>query len=316
MSKTKKAGFKAYIAAPVMMIVLYTLASVLFMLMFKDTATVIFFIILAVIFILFMSLYAIVPVKAKRIIRIINIFFISSLLFGLGCILGRQNFQIEGFFFYILTGTFGGVIVHFIMGKIIGPLFTGRSWCSWGCWTLMILELLPFKKSKGRKSGIINKLKYIHFAISLILVAVMIFVFKYTLHDPNQAPDKPGLIRTLYWFLIGNGFYYLSGIILAVILKDNRAFCKYFCPVSLFLKLSNMFAVLRIKGNKEKCTSCNTCTNQCPFNINIPGYIINGTRVKSTECVMCMRCIAVCPENALSTSIGFDAVTKDYFKKY
>lgn len=273
MIESKKAGYKAYAAAPFMMIVLYALASVSFWLIFKDMATVIFFIILAVIFISFMSLYAVVPLKAKNTIRITNIFLISLLLFGLACIGGRQNFQIEGFFFYLLTGAFGGVMVHFIVGKIVGPLFTGRTWCGWGCWTLMILDLLPFKKSDGRKQGNINILKYIHVILSLALVVVMVFVFKYSLHDPNQSPDQPGLMKALYWFLLGNGFYYVSGIVLAISLKDNRAFCKYLCPVSVLLKFSNLFSILRIKGDKDKCARCNTCVEHCPFNINIPDIL-------------------------------------------
>ncbi|GAG78134.1 unnamed protein product, partial [marine sediment metagenome] len=31
---------------------------------------------------------------------------------------------------------------------------------------------------------------------------------------------------SLIWFLIGNAFYYLTAIVLAAVLKDNRAFCK------------------------------------------------------------------------------------------
>jgi len=315
MTASKKAGYAAYAAAPFMMIVLYVLASLFFWLLFKDSATVIFFIILAVIFISSMSLYAVAPIKAKNAIRITTIFLISSLLFGLACIMGRQNFQIEGFFFYLLTGAFGGVMVHYSVGKIVGPLFTGRTWCSWGCWTLMILDLLPFKKSVGWKQGNINRLKYLHVILSLALVAVMVFVFRYTLHDPDRSPNQAGLMKAMYWFLLGNAFYYVSGIVMAISLKDNRAFCKYLCPVSVLLKFSNLFSILRIKGSKEKCSRCNTCVGQCPFNIDIPRYIEEGTRIKSTECVMCMRCIAVCPENALCASMGFDVVTMDHLNR-
>lgn len=314
MIRSANPGFKAYAAAPLMMIVLYVLASASFWLMFRDMATVFFFIILAVIFIACMGLYAVVPLKAKNAVRITTIFLISSLLFGLACILGRQNFQIEGFFFYLLTGTFGGVMIHFIVGKIVGPLLTGRTWCSWGCWTLMVLDLLPFKKSGGWKQGNIKTVKYIHAALSLASVAVMVFVFRYAVHDPHQAPDQPGTMRALYWFLLGNGFYYISGIALAIPLKDNRAFCKYLCPVSVLLKFSSIFSVLRINGDKEKCAHCSTCVEHCPFNIDIPRYLEQGTRVKSTECVMCMRCVAACPESALCSSIGFDMVTSDHLK--
>ena len=68
----------------------------------------------------------------------------------------QQNFQIEGFFFFIFAGVFGGVIIHYINAKIIGPLINGRNWCGWYCWTPMILDFLPFKKSLGRKKGFIN----------------------------------------------------------------------------------------------------------------------------------------------------------------
>jgi len=314
MRKDKEAGYKAYAAAPVMMIVLYALAAGIFWLIFKDLATVVFFVILALIHIIFMGLYGVVPRPAKNSLRIGNIFLISLLLFGLACLLRRQNFQIEGFFFYLLTGTFGGVMVHYLVGKIFGPLLVGRSWCGWGCWTLLVTDLLPYKKSSGWKPGNINKLKYLHFALSLAVVAVLVFVFKYTLHDPQQAPDQPGLLRAMSWFILGNSLYYLAGIGLAIALKDNRAFCKYLCPVSLLLKFSNRFALLRIKGEPEKCVTCNTCVVHCPANIDIPRYLAQGTRIKSTECVMCMRCIAVCPEGALCASVGFDVVSGDYLR--
>lgn len=128
----KKAGFIAYIAAPIMTILMYLIASTVFIVLFNDMATVSFFIILATIYTINMCLYAALPGRGKTVVRMINLFLISLLLFGLASVLGRQNLQVEGFFFYALTGTFGGVIVHYLVGKILGPLLTGRSWCSWG----------------------------------------------------------------------------------------------------------------------------------------------------------------------------------------
>lgn len=315
MTAPTKAGYRAYVAAPLMMMVLYALASGIFWLLFKDTATIVFFAILALVHLLSMSLYAVVPLKAKNTLRLGNIFLISALLFGLACILGRQNFQIEGFFFYFLTGTFGGVMVHFLVGKILGPLMVGRTWCGWGCWTLMLLELLPFKKSPGWRQGWIKQMKWWHLFVSLALVAGLVFLGGYYLHDPRQAQDQPGLPKALAWFVLGNGLYYATGVLLALAMRDNRAFCKYLCPVSLPLKFSSLFALLRIKGDKEKCLGCNTCVEQCPASIDIPGYLARGTRVKSTECLMCMRCVAVCPQGVLGASIGLDVVSEDYLRR-
>lgn len=313
----KKAGFLAYIAAPIMTIAMYALASIIFIVLFKDIETVSFFIILGTIFTINMSLFAILPGKGKTIIRMVNVFLISMILFGMASILGRQNLQIEGFFFYALTGSFGGVIVHYLVGKIFGPIIAGRSWCSWGCWTSFILDLLPFKKSKGWKDSGKNKLKYlkyIHFMLSLGLVAFLVFISKYSIIDPNQDPAQPGTVAALYWFLAGNAIYYILAIVMAVTMKDNRAFCKYLCPVSIPLKGANLVSLLRIKGDKLKCISCGICSKNCLFDIDIPAYTKDGTRVLSTECVMCMKCVSKCPEGALKSSVGFDIVTKDLLK--
>jgi len=48
--------------------------------------------------------------------------------------------------------------------------------------------------------------------------------------------------------------------------------------------------------------------------IDIPAYVKAGTRVKSTECIMCMRCVANCPEAALRTSIGLDFAGQEFLK--
>lgn len=39
-------------------------------------------------------------------------------------------------------------------------------------------------------------------------------------------------------------FYYIAGIALAFIFKDNRAFCKYLCLVTAFFKPMSCFSLL------------------------------------------------------------------------
>ena len=61
----------------------------------------------------------------------------------------------------------------------------------------------------------------------------------------------------MYWsFIAGNILYYGTGIILAFAFKDNRAFCKYICPITVFLKPASYFSLLQIKIDTEKCISC------------------------------------------------------------
>lgn len=55
------------------------------------------------------------------------------------------------------------------------------------------------------------------------------------------------LERIMFWsFVIGNILYYVIGITLAFLFKDNRAFCKYLCPITVFLKPASYFSLVRV----------------------------------------------------------------------
>ena len=122
-------------------------------------------------------------------------------------------------------------------------------------------------------------------------------------------------VTALYWFLIGNALYYLVGITMAVILKDNRAFCKYVCPITLLLKITSRFSLLKVKGDAAACNDCRACVKMCPMDIRIPDYVKNGRRVLSTECSLCQTCISVCAQDALKLSFEFDLGGKDLLQE-
>ena len=193
--------------------------------------------------------------------------------------------QIEGFWYYLFTGVFEAATIHYAVAKIFGPLLFGRGWCGYACWTAMVLDFLPYKvpASPRKKLG---WLRYITFAASLIFVAALFLA-------------RVGHIeRIMFWaFIIGNIVYYAAGIALAFAFKDNRAFCKYLCPITVFLKPMSYFSLARITCDKEKCISCGACKRACPMNVDVTD---NSRRRKNgTECILCMECVKRCPKDAL-----------------
>jgi ferredoxin-type protein NapH len=254
-----------------------------------------------------LGLYAILPKKKKPIGRRLSLFLTGSFLFGIGALVGAENMQIEGFFFGLLTGVVQAAVVHYLIAKIFGPLLFGRLWCGWACWTVMILDLLPFTRPSGRLPGRWGWLRYGHFGLSLSLVLWLWFGFGYGEGVAGQA--------AIGWFLAGNALYYMTGIGLAIALKDNRAFCKYICPVTVPLKLFARFSLLKVKGESSKCNECNACVEMCPMDIRIPAYILHGQRVLSTECSLCQTCINTCAKDALKLSFGFDVGRKELLKE-
>lgn len=216
-------------------------------------------------------------------------------------------FQVEGLFFDLLAGVLLAAVIHYLIAKIVGPLLFGRVWCGWACWTALVLDQLPYKRSPGRLPGRWGWLRYAHFGLSAVLVAVLWFGLRYRPGDGGPP--------ALAWFLAGNALYYLVGIVLALVLKDNRAFCKYVCPVSVPLKLSSRFALLKVRGAPEQCCGHQVCEKVCPMDIRITDYIQRGQRVLSTECILCQACINVCPEHTLTLSFGIDRAHDDVLRE-
>jgi polyferredoxin len=231
----------------------------------------------------------------------------SFLLIYLG-IIQMENLQIEWVWFSLLAGLTGAALIHYLIAKIIGPLVIGRMYCGWACYTLMLLDLLPWKNSPGRLKGPWGWLRLAHLLLSLALVLALWFVFDY------RSDIYMNSVVGVYWFIGGNLLYYTVGVALAVVLKDNRAFCKYVCPVTIFLKPGTCLSMLKISGDRDRCTACGTCADNCPMDIEVYKYIQNGQRVLSTECTSCQTCVTVCPNEVLSTSFGLDLGGKEHLR--
>lgn len=216
--------------------------------------------------------------------RVTQLLVGTYMLVYLGLI-SRENMQLEGFWYYLFTGVFEAATIHYAVAKIFGPLLFGRGWCGYACWTAMVLDFLPYRvPEQPRKS--LGWLRYLTFALSLVFVASLFLA---------RVGD---LERIMFWaFLVGNLLYYALGIALALRFRDNRAFCKYLCPVTVFLKPMSYFALLRVMCDKSRCINCGKCRRVCPMEVDMTDN--SRARKNGTECILCFECVKACPKNAL-----------------
>lgn len=222
--------------------------------------------------------------KYKHARRITQLLVGLYMLVYLG-IISNENMQIEGFWYYLFTGVFEAATIHYAVAKIFGPLIFGRGWCGYACWTAMVLDFLPYKTPQQPRKKL-GWIRYITFAASFVFVAALFLA-----HAGN-------LEQIMFWaFIIGNILYYAVGIILAFVFKDNRAFCKYICPITVFLKPMSYFALFRIKCDKSKCVSCGKCKKACPMEVDMTDN--SRKRKNGTECILCFECTKACPKKAL-----------------
>ena len=112
-----------------------------------------------------------------------------------------------------------------------------------------------------------------HFALSLGLVLMLWFAFGY--RDQVTFGSAAGL----KWMLAGNGRHDVAAVGMAYALRDNRAFCKYLCPVTVVLKTTSRLSLLKIEADRAKCTECEACVEMCPMDIQLLDYIRNGQRI-------------------------------------
>lgn len=224
-------------------------------------------------------------IEYKHARRIVQLFICLYMLVYLGLIC-NENMQIEGFWYYLFTGVFEAATIHYVVAKIFGPLIFGRGWCGYACWTAMVLDFLPYKIPMTSRKKKLEKIRYLTFIVSLVFVASL-FLFQ-----------VGHVERIMFWcFLFGNILYYAIGIVLAFAFKDNRAFCKYICPVTVFLKPASYFSFLRIKCDEKKCISCGKCKSVCPMDVDVTDN--SRKRKNGTECILCMECVKNCPKKAL-----------------
>ena len=276
----KSGKMKKYLLPAIMLAVFETVAVVLWLT--KDNLFYLFnFSYIGIAIALGLALFARNYKHARRVVQLLVGLY---MLLYLG-LCRNENMQIEGFWFYLFCGVFEAATIHYAIAKIFGPLLFGRGWCGYACWTAMVLDFLPYKIPDHRRKRI-GWIRYITFAASFIFV-VALFIAEVT-----------NIQDVMFWaFIIGNALYYIVGIAMAIAFKDNRAFCKYICPITVFLKPMSYFSLLRVQCDKSKCVSCGKCKRVCPMDVDVTDN--SRKRKNGTECILCMECVKSCPKDAL-----------------
>jgi len=234
----------------------------------------------------FLSLGAYLVMNKKPYARNVSQIGVGLYMFGLLGVVFGENMQIEGLWFYLFSGVFQAAVIHYAVAKIGGPLLFGRVWCGYACWTAAVLEFLPYKTPQGERKSKIGIIRYILFVIALCFVGSL-FLLK-----------VKNIEQIMYIaFIAGNVLYYAVGVILAFVFKDNRAFCKYICPITVFLKPLSYFSLMRVKVKEDECVSCGKCGKVCPMDVEVTDN--KRSRKNGTECILCLECVNNCPKKAL-----------------
>jgi len=111
------------------------------------------------------------------------------------------------------------------------------------------------------------------------------------------------------------GFYLtsLNLVVLAIVTFAaffiRRSWCRI-CPLGALIALFSRFppfkwiSALRLDKVEAKCTKCGVCKRVCPTQVT-EVYEIKGGDVTSSNCLLCLRCVEMCPyEDALRLKVA------------
>lgn len=203
---------------------------------------------------------------------------------------------------FVLLDNLGRLVL--ILGVFLITLVWGRFFCGFICsfgamqdLLNSIGKLIPFKIKVPEKAD--KWLKLLKYAV-LAFVAVGVWGFSVT----GDTVWSPWTVFGIYSSLSGwsslKYFLTLGGALLLLIIIGSlfieRFFCRYLCPLGALFSLVARFRIYSLKRKPDKCGNCKLCTAKCTMSIPIYKY----DEVRSGECINCMKCTSVCPNENIS----------------
>lgn len=175
---------------------------------------------------------------------------------------------------------------------IITVLVWGRGlFCGWLCPMGSLQQLmLSLGKAVGLKRyqkllpmKLHNKLKWIKYAVFVVLIGVSFYSMEMAEHLAEIEPFKTT-------FLVGVWnrtwpFWIFIGAILLASLFSERPYCKYICPLGAGLAIPGKFRLFGLK-RKAECETCHACAAGCGSNA-----IDEKGKIDHTECMLCLDCM-------------------------
>lgn len=169
----------------------------------------------------------------------------------------------------------------------------GRIWCGSVCPRGSLNDNLLSKIS--RRAKIPKFVRTVWFRIGFALFLVYNFVAGII----NAQGDLVKIGFVFYKIIL------ITSIITVLlgIMYHERTWCS-FCPMG---SLSALITKIRrswfkqdkqVTVDKDKCVSCNICTNDCPMDLQ-PYDFVDGSN-KDLDCIHCEKCVYNCPVNALT----------------
>jgi ferredoxin-type protein NapH len=188
---------------------------------------------------------------------------------------------------------------------VVYALIRGRVFCGWVCPLGLFVELANWI---GDKTGLrkrtalarpLPRYSKIISAVAILLLSAVIGIPVFELVSPVAALPR------LFVLGVALGIWVFLAIVLLELFFPGRLWCNGLCPVGGLYEAVGSVGFVGIR-NHRGCTRCNRCKEVCLADDRILDEVIAGTKtaVSAGDCLICGKCVDVCPAGTLKWRFG------------
>jgi polyferredoxin len=211
-------------------------------------------------------------------------------------------------------------IVVLVLSFLVLYVALGRAWCGWCCpigmvqgmlsWTRKPLRISRYRLSPFQRQ-VLNVSRYSIFFGGLVLsiaISISIVTFYINVGDVYRPICQVCPAYPLFTLGVLGAFLFSS-------VKVRRPFCRI-CPIAVAMMPFSKVAGVSLHKDPKKCTRCSMCNRVCPVDVTEVWKEMDRTDVTVHNCILCMRCVEVCPEDGCLTGrvLGFNMIESSYRK--
>jgi ferredoxin-type protein NapH len=200
-------------------------------------------------------------------------------------------------------------LVWSVLPGVLLVLALGRFFCGWACPYLPILAASNAARWFLARVGVpIKAVQVPRVTGRVLLVGVLVVsaVFGVQVLPLVYPPALIGraMFHTVFYGSLGLGALLVLGAFLFDTFVSRAGFCRSLCPGGAMFSVLGNASPLRIKRDIPKCTDCTVCDVVCNLGQK------PMTDKLDSGCERCGKCIASCPTQALSWSLGKPAMLR------
>ncbi len=195
------------------------------------------------------------------------------------------------------------ILAVFPITIIWGRFFCGYL-CSFGAMGDLVWAVSsrvhPRKVRTGGTAGRI--LRFVRF---IILTAAVIFLWiPGRSYESSLSPwNVFGMLTSGNLTVMLQGIATVGMVLLVLIVIGSavveRFFCRYLCPLGAIFSLVSGWRLFRIHRKERTCVHCHRCAARCSMGLPVDEA---SPFVSSGDCIDCMECMTVCPNESLTAS--------------